>query len=186
MYLTMASAFEEFLRTTIQITVGQLASEKPKYEELDAVIRNLHLRESAKLLRRLDSPPEYLAITTEALCAAIGSCVPGSVSVKLCEEALGDVDGLIKLENFMERMSALGKQISFDLLAKTGDVSTSLKLHGSPTRTLSKALKATVESISKNRNRIAHMGGTASDVDLALLEEHRGVLRAVAKAIAAV
>lgn len=186
LYLTMASAFEEFLRTTIQEAAAQLSTSSPKYEDLGEAVRKLHLRESAKLLRRLDSPPEYLSITTEDLCKAIGSCVPGSAAVKLCQEALGDVDSLLKLENFLARMTALGRQASFDSLAKVPAVAASLKLPGSNTRTLAKALQNSVESISKNRNRIAHMGGTAADVNASLLIDDRTVLRALAMAISSI
>lgn len=183
LYLTMASAFEEFLRSMIQESATHLSAGKPKYDEMNADLRKLHLRESARLLRRLDSPPEYLAITTEELCAAIGSCVPGSVAVRLCEQALGDVDGLIRLESFFDRMLALGQPMSFDLIARDARVAKALKLTGSPTRTVAKALKLCVETVSKNRNRIAHMGSSAADVDRPLIEDHRQVLRSVSWAI---
>lgn len=183
LYLTMASSFEEFLRSVVQESATQLSARKPKYEDMNADLRNLHLRESARLLRRLDSPPDYIAITTEELCSAIGSCVPGSVSVRLCEQALGDVDGLIRLESFFERMKALGRSMSFDLIAKDSRVSDALKLTGSKTRIVAKTLKHCVETVSKNRNRIAHMGSSAADVDRTLIEDHRQVLKAVSLVI---
>lgn len=183
LYLTMASAFEEFLRSVIQESATYLSAGKPKYEDMNAELRNLHLRESARLLRRLDSRPDYLAVTTEELCSVIGSCVPGSVAVRLCEQALGDVDGLIRLESFFERMSALGRPMSFDFIAKDFKVVVALKLTGSPTRTVAKAVKHCVETVSKNRNRIAHMGSSAADVDRTLIEDHRRVLKAVSLAI---
>lgn len=186
LYLTMASAFEEFLRSQIQECAVDVSAKKPKYEEVKTDLRNLHLREAARLLRRLDSPPEYLAITTEEICAAIGSCVPGSVAVRLCEQALGDVEGLIRLESFIERMNALGRQISFDIIAADARVAGALKLTGSPTRTVAKALRLCVESVSKNRNRIAHMGSSAADVDRTLIQDHREVLRSVSLAICGV
>lgn len=183
LYLTMASAFEEFLRSVIQESATNLSAKNTKYEDMNADLRNLHLRESARLLRRLDSRPDYLAITTEELCSAIGSCVPGSVAVRLCEQALGDVDGLIRLETFFERINALGRTMSFDLIAKDPRVVGALKLTGSPTRTVSKAVKHCVEAVSKNRNRIAHMGSSAADVDRTLIGDHRQVLKAVSSAI---
>ena len=183
LYLTMASAFEEFLRAHIQESVNELSSRRPKYDELKADLRNLHLREAARLLRRLDSPPEYLTITTDDLCMAIGSCVSGSAAVQLCEQALGDVDGLIRLESFFERMTALGRHTSFDVVARDGGVARALGLNGSATRAVAKALKLCVEAVSKNRNRIAHMGSSAADVDRTLIQEHREVLRAVAMTI---
>lgn len=183
LYLTMASAFEEFLRSVIQESANRLSASKPKYEDMNSELRNLHLRETARLLRRLDSRPDYLAITTEELCSAIGSCVPGTVAVRLCEQALGDVDGLIRLENFFERMNALGQPMSFDRIAKDPRVVSALKLTGSPPRTVAKAIKHCVEAVSKNRNRIAHMGSSAADVDRTMIGDHRHVLKAVSLAI---
>lgn len=183
LYLTMASAFEEFLRSIIQESATLLSTRKPKYEDMSAELRNLHLREAARLLRRLDSRPDYLAITTEDLCSAIGSCVPGSVAVQLCEPALGDVDGLIRLESFFERINALGQPLSFDVIAKDARVVEALELAGSSTRTVAKALRRCVEAVSKNRNRIAHMGSSAADVDRTLIGDHRQVLKAVSLAI---
>jgi len=183
LYLTMASAFEEFLRSVIQEHTANLSSKKPKFEDIKVELRNLHLRETARLLRRLDSPPDYLTLTVEDLCSAIGSCVPGTPAVLLCNEALGDVDGLIKLDSFFERMKALGKPMSFDSVAGDANVTKALKLEGSSTRIVAKALVRCVETVSKNRNRIAHMGSSAADVNRALIEEHRQVLRSVSKVI---
>lgn len=184
LYLTMASSFEEFLRSTISQTAASFYGSKTKYEDLSEIARNLHLRETAKLLRRLDSMPDYLTTTTAELCSAIGSCIPGSKSVMVCAEVFGDLDGLIRLENFFERMRVLDKQISFDLLGSKESIAASLKLRGSKARAVGTALETCVAQVSKNRNRIAHTGGTAADVSRELLEEHRGVLKAVAVAIA--
>lgn len=183
MYLTMASAFEEFLRSVILEHTASLTSRKLKYEDVKVELRNLHLRETARLLRRLDSPPEYLTLSVEDLCSAIGSCVPGTPAVLLCDQALGDVDGLIKLESFFERMKAIGKPMSFDSISRDANVTNALKLAGSSTRIVAKSLARCVEAVSKNRNRIAHMGSSAADVNRALIEEHRQVLKAVSKAI---
>jgi hypothetical protein len=183
LYLAMAAAFEEFLRAQILEAALEVSAKKPKYEEVNDELRKLHLREAARLLRRLDSPPEYLTITTDELCAAIGSCVSGSTAVRLCEQALGDVDGLIRLENFFERMTALGRQLSFDRVARDARIAGALGLAGNQTRHAAKTLKLCVEMVSKNRNRIAHMGSSAADVDRTLLQEHRGVLRAVSLVI---
>ena len=184
LYLTMASSFEEFLRSTIQQTASDFYGVNTRYEDLPEIARNLHLREAAKLLRRLDSMPDYLTTTTAELCSAIGSCTPGSKSVTVCTEVFGDIDGLIRLESFFERMKALGKQISFDVLGGKENIAISLKMRGSKARAVGTELETCVAQVSKNRNRIAHTGGTAADVSRELLGEHRGVLKAVAAAIA--
>lgn len=185
LYLTMASSFEEFLRSTIEQAASEFFGGNKKYEDLSEVARNLHLREAAKLLRRLDSMPDYLSVTAVDLCNSIGSCVPGSEAVEVCAEALGDVDGLIRLKNFFDRMGSLGKEVSFDSLGRNLEIAAALKLEKSKARAVGHALESCVSQISKNRNRIAHTGGTAADVTRVLLVEHRSVLKAVAKAISA-
>lgn len=182
-YLTMAAGFEEFLRSTIREATRRLANERPKYEDLEVATRNMHVRESAKLLRRMDSPPDYLALNVDDLCRGLGSCVPGSTAVLLSPEAFSDVDALIRLDNFFERLQALGKRIGFDELAKQQLVKEAVKLPKGNPRQVAKALQDELKSISRFRNRIAHIGGSAADVTPEVLHDHRNLLKELAAAI---
>lgn len=182
-YLTMVSGFEEYLRATIREATRQLSIEKPKYDDLSEELRRAHVRESAKLLKRIDSPPEYLTINVEELCRGLGSCVPGSNSVLLSSEAFADVQSLIRLENFIDRLKVLGKPLRWDELASEQAVRNALKLPKSNVRQVSKALKDELETIARYRNRIAHTGGNAADATIEIVTDHRVLLQALSSAI---
>lgn len=183
LYLTMVSGFEEYLRATIREVTRQVSSEKPKYEDLETAVLKMHVRESARLLRRIDSPPDYLTLNVEDLCRGLGSCVPGSSAVNLNPEAFADVESLIKLDSFIERMVILGKDISFDVLGKEPSLMGALKLSKGNARHVSKALSSELETMKRYRNRIAHTGGNAADVTTELVTDHRTLLQALASAI---
>lgn len=182
-YLTMAAGFEEFLRSTIREATRQLANERPKYEDLGVVTRNMHIRESARLLKRMDSPPDYLALNVDDLCRGLGSCVPGSTAVLLSAEAFSEVDGLIRLDKFFERLEVLGKLIDFEKLAKHQLIMDAVKLPKGKPRQVSKAIQDELKKISRIRNRIAHVGGSAADVTSQVLRDHRNLLKELAAAI---
>lgn len=182
-YLTMAAGFEDFLRSTIRETTRRVASERPKYEDLEVATRNMHIRESARLLRRMDSPPDYLAVNIDDLCRGLGSCVPGSTAVHLNPEAFSDVDGLIRLESFLERLTALGKPMDWEKLANQQLVKVAIGLPKGKSGQVAKALQSELRTISRFRNRIAHIGGSAADVTLEVLRDHRNLLKELTTAI---
>ena len=185
-YLTMAAGFEEYLRATLQDVIRGLTAKKPTYAQLTESIRDLHIRESAKLLKRLDSPPDYITFNKEDLCRGLGSCVPGSAAVILNPEALSDVDSLIKLKNFMDRMSNLGKKIDWDTLGTNSAIKSAMNLPGGKPRAVGKSLENELAIMARYRNRIAHTGGNASDVTPEILASHRNILKAAVAAIDAI
>ena len=183
-YMTMVSGFEEYLRTTIQEITRQIFNGKPKYEDLTELIRNMHIRESARLLKRLDSPPDYLTFSVVDLCRGLGSCVPGSETVVLNPEVFSNVESLIKLENFVERVSAISKPLTLEILAKHDSLKLALKLKpNTAVREVSKALSQELAQMARYRNRIAHTGGSAADITTEIVAEHRSLLQALASAI---
>ncbi|CAH2917365.1 MAG: hypothetical protein CPSOU_3029 [uncultured Paraburkholderia sp.] len=109
-YVTMVAGFEEFLRSAIRDLTNEISRQGLRYDEVDSAIIRMNIRESAKLLRRMDSPPDYLAFNEVDLCRGIGTCIPGSGKVELNPGALAEVDGLIKLENFMQRVCHAGQK----------------------------------------------------------------------------
>lgn len=183
LYLTMVSGFEEYLRSTIRETARQVSKANPKYEELDPEVLKIHIKDSARLLKRIDSPPDYLSLNAEDLCRGLGSCVPGSKFVTLNPEAFADIESLIKLESFIARMGVLGKQISFDILGADPQLMSVLKSPKGGTRETAKLLQKELETMRRYRNRIAHTGGNAADVTREILADHRSLLFALSSAI---
>jgi hypothetical protein len=185
-YLTMISGFEDYLRTTIRDITRSTSKTLPRYEDLPEPIRKMHIRESARLLKRMDSPPDYLNLNIEELCRGIGSCVPGSTVVSLSAEAFADVESLIKLDTFIDRLGVLGIRLTMDILSLEQSLKDSLKLPKANTRQVSKALKDELETMARYRNRIAHTGGNAAEVTIETLKEHRILLLALTSAIESV
>jgi hypothetical protein len=183
-YLTIVSGFEEYLRGKIrEVTEGYCIGKK-KYAEVAEDVRKTHVRESARLLRRIDSPPDYLSLNMDDLCRGLGSCVPGSDRVILNPEAFADVDSLVLLVNFAERIGIFGFNVGLDVLGKDAAIRDALNL---PPRTgareVAKELEKELTRMRRNRNRIAHTGGNASDVTPEVLAMHRELVRATAGAI---
>jgi hypothetical protein len=182
-YLTMVSGFEEYLREKIREATRRYSTTNRKYSEVEEAVRRTHVRESARLLRRMDSPPDYLMLNVDDLCRGLGSCVPNSEYVLLNPDAFADVESLVLLETFGERLAVFGIDLSLDVLGSDSAVKSALNLPRAKTREASKALHTELVAMRRNRNRIAHTGGSAADVTPELLSNHRVLLQAVASVI---
>ncbi|QFZ87160.1 hypothetical protein GFK26_32475 [Variovorax paradoxus] len=183
-YITMTAGFEEYLRTTLKAMADNLNQEAKPPNAHHKTLVNFNIRETAKLLRRMDSPPDYITFNHDDLCRILGSCATGSQAVQFNGEALSDVDGLIRLKNFCERAEGLGKRVDLDVAAKDPAIKIALKQEkNNSARDVRKLLEDELEIISRYRNRIAHIGGNASDVTEPVLRSHKYLLSAVAVAI---
>lgn len=182
-YITMVAGFEEYLRGVIREIAFSVSQSSPEFEKINIKLRRLNIRESARLLNRIDSPPDYLKLDEVELCRQIGSWVPGSKVCTLNGDALAEVGALLKLENFIERVVLLGRQIDKDFLGGQQVLKDALKMPKGKPREVGNELLKVLEEVAKCRNRIAHTGGHAADVTLELAQEHRIVLSATATAI---
>jgi hypothetical protein len=182
-YITMVAGFEEYLRGVIRQIAEDISRSKTSFSEMDEILRRANIRESAKLLRRMDSPPDYLRFDEDDLCRLIGTCTSGSTAVELNALALSEVDGLLKLKNFMERLGLLGKTLSWDDLGAAQQVKDAMKMKAGKPRAVGAAVETELLSIARFRNRIAHTGGHAADVTLTIASEHRALMAAIAAAI---
>jgi hypothetical protein len=184
MYLTMVSGFEEYLRDTIKEATKFYSSSRQKYDDLDPAVRKTHVRESARLLLRIDSPPDHFQVDMDDLCRGLGSCTPGSNNVLLNSDAFADVDSLIVLETFGERLGAFGINVSLDVLGKSRGVRAALRTSmQAGARETAKTLGKELSIMRRYRNKIAHAGGSASEVSMDVLGTHRELIKAVGEAI---
>lgn len=183
-YLTIVSGFEEYLRGKIREVTEGYSNGKKKYAEVAEEVRKTHVQETARLLRSINSPPDYLSLNMVDLCRGLGSCVPGSDQVLLNSEAFADVDSLILLENFFGRVGIFGFKVGVDVLGKDAVIRGALNLPPrTGTREVAKELEKELAKMRRYRNRIAHTGGNASDVTFEVLAMHRELVRAIASAI---
>lgn len=182
-YITMVAGFEEYLRGVIRELAFNVTQTLPEFEKIDSTLRKLNIRESARLLIMMDSPPDYIKLDEVELCRELGKWVPGSKGYALNGIALSEVSGLVKLDNFFERVKILGRKIDKDSLGSQQTIKDALHLSKGKTREVATELMDTLKTISQYRNRIAHTGGYAADVTIELAKEHRIVMSAVAAAI---
>lgn len=182
-YVTMVSGFEEFLRGYIKEIANSISNSKIKFEEMDLKLRRTNVRESARLLRRMDSPPDYLKFDEFELCRKLGTCTPGSTAIELNGDALSEIDGLLKLSSFIERVEIFGKNLTWDHFGAQSSVKGALNMSKEKPRAVGKALEDELNTIARFRNRIAHTGGNAADITPLIFSQHREVLCAAASAI---
>jgi hypothetical protein len=183
-YVTMVAGFEEFLRATIRELVTEISGRGFGYDQIDKVILRINLRESAKLLRRVDSPPDHIAFSEGELCRGIGSCAPGSTKVELNAVAFAEIESLIRLDNFFDRAVALGKRkLTWDYIGGQQVVKQAMKIKSEGPRQVGKQVSIELTRVATYRNRIAHMGGHAAEVTLQVLQDDRELLKALVSVI---
>ncbi|MGY3257045.1 HEPN domain-containing protein [Pseudomonas chlororaphis] len=186
-YVTMVAGFEEYLRTVIREVVFSLNAARKKASEVSAAMVKCHVKEAAGLLKRVDSPPDYISINVEDLCRSIGSCVPGSTLVEFSVEALAHIESPIKMDNFFTRMTELGFAMSWDVLGGGTELKEALSLpNKTGSRDVGKVAKSEVERVARYRNRIAHTGGHAADVSPQVMTEDAEILRALCSGVDAI
>lgn len=183
LYVTLVAGFEEYLRNLVRSLADGVSQAQKKYGDLPTALLKLNMRESARILKRIDSPPDYLPIDGPEMCRRLGTCHSSSAGVELNSDALADVEGLVKIENLIERLSAFAIPLSFDDLGKDESVCKALGMPTNRVRAAGNTVRDTASEIARIRNRIAHMGGNASDVTVELLETHTKLLRAITAAI---
>lgn len=183
-YVTLVAGFEEYLRAVIREQVMILNESGKSAAQVSATMLRCHMREAAGLLKRIDSPPDYMAISAEDLCVSIGSCSVGSSRLHFSVEALSNIDSPIKLDSFMARMSDLGVRVSWDILGGCEELKKAL---GLPDKTGNRDVANTAQEeilrIARFRNRIAHTGGHAADVSLQIIQQDSAILKAFCKKV---
>ncbi len=182
-YVTMVAGFEEYLRSYIREQAQKISLSNISFSDMDMKLIRMNMRESARLLKRLEAPPDYIRFDEGDLCRQLGTSVPGSKRVELNGDALAEVDGLLKLTSFMERIDVFEKKLTWDQLGGQQAIKTSLNLTGAKPREVGKALSAELNTIARYRNRIAHTGWAAADVTGPIAKQHRDILAATVAVI---
>ena len=179
-YVTLVAGFEEYLRAVIREFVSLLNASKKRASEVSASILKCHIREAAGLLRRVDSPPDYISINAEDLCKSIGSCASDSELIQFNVQALAHIDSPIKLDNFLDRMSDLGVRMDWDILGACPEIKHALGLPEKVgNREVANTAQEEIQRIARFRNRIAHTGGHAADVSPQIINGDANILKAL-------
>ena len=183
-YVTMVSGFEQFLRGKINEIAAAHWKLISNCAELDENVRTIYLRESGRLLARIDSPPAHLALSRDDLCRGLGSFVAPSSPVALEPAVFSNVDSLLLLDNFFSRVNTLGVSINLDKLGREASIRKALLLdEKAGARQVANALASELKIIRNHRNRIAHAGGEASEVSEETFRTHLSLIQSIADVI---
>jgi len=181
LYVTVVAAFEEYLRQLVILLSDEYTKSRPTWNEDSEGLFKLNVRASARMLRKMDSPPDHLTIDFWDICRELGTCHPSTTAVTLNSIALAaDVESLIKLENFMACAHAFGADLNFDILGKDDAICNAFKVKKSAARENSKLVREAAAEISRLRNRIAHTGVNASDITEDVLRRDIDIVKVVA------
>lgn len=180
LYVTTAAAFEEFCRLVIQAVCEELNDNRITLGE-DQNLQRFLIYSTSRFLTRIHSPPAHVALNEDELCQSIGSMSSQEGPVKVVGEAISDISGILELESVLSQLNKLNKQISWDILSRDAGIKAVLSTRkNNETKT---ELRALLASVSKNRNRIAHVGPSSADVTEEVLESHATALLAIGDAI---
>lgn len=183
-YVTLVAGFEEYLRGVIREVVSAVNRSKFKASDIDGAILACQIREAARLLKRMDSPPDYLTVNAEDLCRSLGTCVPASKVVELSVEAFADIESPIKMDNFFGRMTSLGISMTWDVFGEKKKVKEALSFQATAgAREVGSAARKEILRITRFRNRIAHTGGNAADVSPSVMSVDADLLKAISDEI---
>ena len=182
-YLSSVAAFEQFLREALESAIRARVNSASSFDQLGDIVQDMHMKATGRLLTMKEKPPQQLGrLDFFEVCRRIGTCLPGSTTFEFNSEALCLQGDLLELESFFDTLNKFGYTIGFDKLGADAGLRTCFG--ASNTRKTRKALEAYVEDMTRQRNRIAHTGTSASQVTPAVLAEHLVVLRSLAQAVA--
>jgi hypothetical protein len=181
-YLSSVAAFEEFLRATLDSAIRASVSAMTSFDDMGRELHAAHMKATGRLLARCSDPPQQAAgVNFFEVCRRLGTCMPGSKKFEINSEALWILNDSLSFGASLEMLVQFRYVVTWDLICANRDVQA--RVHATGTREAAKALRDYLEDMTRQRNRIAHTGTTASEVTVTTLREHLALLLAVSKVL---
>jgi hypothetical protein len=174
LYVSAHAAFEQFSRDVVAEAADQISAIIDSYDNLWDDIKTEHVYRTGQALVTIRKPLEHFPFDFHQLSTNIGGCVPGAGKFKLNSSALALVHGPLTPENLEKLITRLSIPFNWDSLASHPPLKACFQF--TDARDSANAIKAFLEKMVKNRNRIAHSTGTAAEIDE---QEVREVVRFV-------
>jgi RiboL-PSP-HEPN len=158
MVISLAGAFEHFIRRILRDSVVAIGGSATSYESLDAGIKKENFYRTGLALGTIHEPLDYLDLNYESLAKNLGTCFPGSAQALLNAEAFAIFISIISPRNLEEALRRIGVTLRWDDFGKVEEVQKTLEIKG--TRDTAKAVEANLKQFGKMRNKIAHSGSS--------------------------
>jgi hypothetical protein len=184
MVVSLAGAFEQFVRRILRDGVLAISGKGADYDSLDARIRKENLYRTGVALGTIHEPLDYLDLDYELLAKNLGTCFAGSPQVLLNAEAFAIFLSIISPKNLEDALGRIGVALQWDDFGKVAEVQAALEKKG--TRDTAKAVEASLKRFGQMRNRIAHSGSSGAVVTELDFEQLLKFFRVFGKRLAAV
>ena len=158
MVVSLAGAFEHFIRRILRDSVLEISGSGTSYEALDAVIKKENFYRTGLALGTIHEPLDYLDLNYESLAKNLGTCFTGSAQALLNAEAFAIFLSIISPRNLEDALGRIGVKLKWDDFGRVEEVQKALDLKG--TRDTAKAVEANLKQFGKMRNKIAHSGSS--------------------------
>jgi len=182
LYVSTHAAFEQFVRDLVVTAADYICANIDSYENLWAELQSEHIYRTGQAMATVYQPLEHYDFDYEKLSRNIGTSVGGGGKFTLNSDALALVWGTFTPDNLDKVVNRVTVALNWDSLAKHGELAACFG--DGRTRDLAKAVRASLELMVKNRNRIAHSTGIAAEVEEPQLREQIRFVRAFCHALA--
>lgn len=185
MVISLAGAFEEFIRRIIRDSVLAISAKGTNYDSLDERIKKENYYRTGLALGTIHEPLDYLDLNYESLAKNLGTCFTGSAQVLLNAEAFTIFLSIISPKNLEDALRRIDVALKWDDVGRAPETQNALKEKG--TRDTTKPVEANLKRFGQMRNKTAHSGssgGVVTEVDFErLLQFFRVFGRTLAEVI---
>jgi hypothetical protein len=183
LYVSGHATYEQFARDIVTVAADYISANVSPYDSLWEQIRKEHIYRTGQALETIYQPLEHHAFDYDQICTNVGGCLPGRATFQLNSAALALIRGALTPENLERVINRLSVSFSWDKIASHGPLQACFQVRR--TRDFANEVKAFLEEMVRNRNRIAHSTGLAAEVGEAHVREQIRFIAAFCHALAA-
>jgi hypothetical protein len=184
MVVSLAGAFEQFIRRIVRDSVAAISGKGANYDLLDASIKKENFYRTGLALGTVHEPLDYLDLNYESLAKNLGTCFTGSAQALLNAEAFAIFLSIISPKNLEDALRRVGVILKWDDLGRVEEIQNALGQKG--TRDTAKAVEASLKRFGQMRNKIAHSGSSGVVVAESDLEQLLQFFRPFGRALATI
>jgi len=158
MVISLAGAFEQFIRRILRDSVIAMSGKGRNYDSLAEGIKKENFYRTGLALGTIHEPLDYLDLDYELLAKNLGTCFTGSAQALLNAEAFAIFLSIISPKHLEDALRRIGVALRWDDFGRVAEVQTALDKKG--TRDTAKAVEANLKRFGQMRNKIAHSGSS--------------------------
>ncbi len=182
--ISLAGAFEQFVRRIIRDSVSAVGKAAALYDNLHENLKRQNLYRTGIALQTIFEPLDYLDLDYELLAKNIGTCFVGSKQPVLNAEAFAIFLSIISPDKLVDALERIHVKLQWDALGKVPELRNALEKKD--TRETAKALQEFLKRFGQTRNKIAHTGSSGIVVAETDFDQLLKVFRVFSRALTSV